>query len=91
MKEMTPEMAEAMKKVYQPLIDAINGLTVDEIVLAMEGFHATTEDNCPWYAYALNHTLPPMLAIIGYQKDGYHDAWFRYTEAERAKRNGGSK
>lgn len=72
---MTPEQRTAMMRLLGPMMETAESMTVDEIVLAMQGFYATTEENCPWYVWALKWQMPPMLAIVGSQKEGYEQAW----------------
>lgn len=66
---------KAMRRICDPMIDAARQMSAAEIVLAMQGLYATTETNCPWFAFGLRHTLPGLLAVIGAGKEGYEDAW----------------
>lgn len=65
----------ALSKLLNPMIDVAYAMPVGELVAAMRALYAATETNCPWYAYGLRHTLPPILAVIGQGKDGYEEAW----------------
>ena len=66
---------EAMRRICDPMMDAIGSMSAEEIVLAMKGFYAAREDNCPWYAFALRHVAPPLLATVGSGLDGYEKAY----------------
>jgi hypothetical protein len=66
---------DAMDRLLAPMMDAARNMTGPEIARAMQGFYATKEDNCPWYAFALRWAMPPLLAFIGSEKEGYQEAF----------------
>lgn len=85
-----------MTKLLSPMIKAAYAMTGEEIASAMRAFYAASQTNCPWYTYALRHTMPGILATIGPDKPGYQDEaayhkrfadyrirgeWFRYCPA----------
>lgn len=72
----------AMRSVIDPMIEAAHALPVEKLVAAMRGLYATSQSNCPWYAYGLRHALPPILATIGQDKDGYEEAWLSASAIE---------
>jgi hypothetical protein len=74
-----------MRRICDPMIGAMSRMTTDEIVLAMKGFYATSESNCPWYAFALRHVAPGILATVGQGRDDYEAKWeAQAIEARRA-------
>lgn len=83
MSKMPPADYQAMRKICDPMINAASKMTGEEIAAAMRGFRATSETNCPWYAFALRHALPPLLATIGHNRPGYAEA-FGIVRAEDA-------
>ena len=72
------EQYDAMRRICNPMLEAAHAMTGEEIALAMKGFHATTDSNCPWYVFALRWAMPPLLATVGSNKEGYEEAFITF-------------
>lgn len=72
---------EAMRRLCDPLMEVANAMSGEELALAMKGFYATSETNCPWFAYALKHIVPPILAAKLYAHPATTEALKEVREA----------